>query len=160
MQEAADLLAETTEKCKLLVRYLNESKPEDPRVKKLVAGFNPKKISETLPTSELTAYSENKGEKLAFCLDKYKKTGETGSSHVSQDTETVLIDLNTLFFVAIHEMAHICTTSVGHKQDFWDNFKFLLIEAKNTGLYQPRDYKKNPQPFCGMDITDNPYYDL
>lgn len=28
---------------------------------------------ETLPTSEYTAYSQNKGEKLAFCLNKEKK---------------------------------------------------------------------------------------
>ena len=35
--------------------------------------FNPRKISETLPTSEFTAYSENKGEKLAFCTTTTKK---------------------------------------------------------------------------------------
>ena len=50
--------------------------------------FNPRKISETLPTSEFTAYSENKGEKLAFCTTTTKK----GSK---------LIDENTLTFVAI-----------------------------------------------------------
>lgn len=51
---------------------MKETHPNDTRVKKLVAGFNPKSISETLPTSELTAYSENKGEKIAFCLNTTK----------------------------------------------------------------------------------------
>ena len=64
--EAADLLATVTNKCKELVKYVGEKYPEDPDVKRLVDGFNPRQISETLPTSELTAYSENKGEKIAF----------------------------------------------------------------------------------------------
>jgi hypothetical protein len=103
---------------------------------------------ETLPTSEMTAYSENKGEKLAFCLNKTK------------NDNTQLIDLNTLTFVAFHELSHIMTKSIGHKQDFWNNFKFLLENAKSAGIYQPVDYKKNPEAYCGMDLTDNPYYDL
>jgi len=149
LELAADMLANVTKKCKMLVYYVKEKYPDDPKVKKLVNGFNPKKISETLPTSELTAYSENKGEKIAFCLNKKKK-----------ETDDKLIDLNTLTFVAIHELSHIMTTSIGHKQDFWQNFKFLLENAKNANIYQPIDYKKENQEYCGMTITDNPYYDL
>ena len=144
---AADLLANVTQKCKKLVEYVKNKYPNDERVKRLVSGFNPKKISETLPTSELTAYSENKGEKIAFCLNRTKNS-------------TTLIDINTLTFVAIHELSHIATTSIGHKQDFWQNFKFLLEKAKEAGIYNPVDYKKKPQTYCGMTITDNPYYDI
>ena len=71
-----------------------------------------------------------------------------------------LIDINTLTFVAIHELAHITTKSIGHKSEFWENFKFLLEEAKSAGIHQPEDYKKKPKEYCGMKITDNPYYDL
>jgi hypothetical protein len=145
--EAADLLATVTNKCKELVKYVGEKYPEDPDVKRLVDGFNPRQISETLPTSELTAYSENKGEKIAFCLNKTKNS-------------TTLIDLNTLTFVSIHELSHVMTKSVGHKQDFWQNFKFLLENAKEANIYQPVDYKKKPENYCGMTITDSPYYDL
>jgi hypothetical protein len=147
LDQAADMLANVTKKCKMLVYYMKEKYPEDSRVEKLVKGFNPKSISETLPTSELTAYSENKGEKIAFCLNKKKE----------QDK---MIDLNTLTFVAIHELSHIMTTSIGHKQEFWNNFKFLLENAKHAHIYNPIDYKKKPQEYCGMTITDNPYYDL
>lgn len=146
--DAANLLASVTEKCKELIKYMNLNHPDDARVRRLVNGFNPKKISETLPTSELTAYSENKGEKIAFCLNKKKHD------------DTQLIDANTLTFVAFHELSHIMTTSIGHKQDFWNNFKFLLENAKTSGIYIPVDYKKNPESYCGMTITDNPYYDL
>ena len=148
IKTAANLLATVTEKCKKMVAYMKEKHPKDPRVIKLVAGFNPKSISETLPTSTLTAYSENKGEKIAFCLNKTK---EDNSS---------LIDINTLTFVALHELSHIMTTSIGHKQDFWQNFKFVLENAKEANIYQPIDYKKNPKQYCGMDINDNPYFDL
>jgi hypothetical protein len=147
IQESVDLLAQVTQRMKDLVEYMKNKYPDDKSVHKLVANFNPKKISETLPTSELTAYSENKGEKIAFCLNKTKNG-------------TTLIDLNTLTFVAIHELSHLMTSSVGHKQDFWKNFKFLLENAKEIKIYNPVDYKKDNQSYCGMTITDNPLYDM
>jgi hypothetical protein len=147
LNKAADLLASVTEKCKKLVEYVDKKYPNKENVKRLVAGFNPKKVSETLPTSTYTAYSENKGEKIAFCLNTKK-----------QDNEN-LIDENTLTFVAIHELSHVATKSIGHKTEFWDNFKFLLTEAKDAGIHNPVDYKKEPREYCGMKIHDNPYYD-
>jgi hypothetical protein len=147
MQLASDLLANVTQKLKDLVAYCAAKFPDDENVQRMVQKFNPTKISETLPTSEHTAYSENKGEKIAFCLNKQKNG-------------TKLIDINTLTFVAIHELAHVMTKTEGHEQIFWQNFKFLLEQAKNANIYEPVDYKKNPQPYCGMDITDNPYYDF
>jgi len=148
VKPAANLLATVTTKCKDLVDYVNEKYPNDPKVQRLVKGFNPKKISETLPNSELTAYSENKGEKIAFCLNKKK------------EDDNNLIDINTLTFVAIHELSHIMTVSIGHKQEFWQNFKFLLENAKSANIYDPVDYKKKPEEYCGMTISDNPFYDL
>ena len=147
MELAANLLASVTQKLKDLVIYCAKKFPDNENVQRMVQKFNPTKISETLPTSEYTAYSENKGEKLAFCLNKEKN----GSK---------LIDINTLTFVAINELAHIMTISEGHKQEFWQNFKFLLEQAKAANIYDPVNYKKNPESYCGMDITDNPYYDL
>lgn len=146
-EQAANLLADVTTKCKEMVEYMKKNHPNDDRVKRLTEGFNPQKINETLPNSELTAYSENKGEKLAFCLNTRKN-------------ETKLIDINTLTFVALHELSHIMTKSIGHKQEFWSNFKFLLENAKEANIYQPVNYKKQPQEYCGMTINDNPYYDL
>ena len=147
VQNAVDLLATVTKKCKQLVAYMNDKYPDEERVKRLVDGFNPKKIMETLPTSQFTAYSENKGEKIAFCLNKKKGENEN------------LIDEKTLTFVAIHELSHVMTLSIGHKAEFWENFKFLLENAKEAGIHQPVDYKSQPASYCGMDIHDNPYYD-
>ena len=146
--KASNLLARTTEKLEYLVENLGQRYPDRDNVKRMVKNFNPTTIKETLPTSEYTAYSENKGEKLAFCLNKKKSNNDN------------LIDSNTLTFVAIHELGHIMTESVGHTDEFWQNFKFLLENAVELKLYTPIDYKKEPENYCGMDITDNPYYDL
>lgn len=148
IQAAADLLARVTEKCKRLVDYVKDKHPNDEAVKRLVDGYNPKKIMETLPTSEYTAYSENKGEKLAFCLNKKKGNNSN------------LIDEHTLTFVSIHELSHVMTKSVGHKSEFWENFKFLLENAKEAGIHHPEDYKKEPKEYCSMKIHDNPYFDV
>lgn len=147
IDEASDLLAKVEQRCKKLVKYMEEKYPNKEEVKRLVEGFSDTIIQETLPTSTLTAYSENKGDKIALCLLKEKE-------------KTQLIDIDTLTFVAIHELAHIMTESIGHKKEFWTNFKFLLENAKEANIYNPRDFKKSPQQYCGMKIDDNPYYDM
>ena len=148
IQKASNLLAKTTEKMEKLVKSMGSTYKERENVNRLVENFNPTTIKETLPTSEYTAYSENKGEKLAFCLNEDKHDNDN------------LIDANTLTFVAIHELAHVMSSTVGHNDEFWNNFKFLLEHAVELGIYEPVDYKKKPQNYCGMDITDNPFYDL
>lgn len=52
------------------------------------------------------------------------------------------------------------TESIVHKPEFWQNMKFLLVNAKQAGIYNPVDYKNNPKEYCGTTITDNPYYDI
>lgn len=147
LELAADHLANVNISMNKLVRHCENKYPDRDIVKRLVKGYNPKSIIETLPTSEYTAYSQNKGEKIAFCLDTEKNDGK-------------LIDMNTLTFVAIHELAHVACESVGHTNEFWSIFKFLLQESKNIEIYNPIDYKKKPTKYCGMTINDNPYYDF
>ena len=147
LKEAANHLAKVNENMKLVVKYCSEKYGDQENVVRLIKGFNPKKIVETLPTSKLTAYSENKGEKIAFCLAKVKGNDDD------------LIDMNTLTFVALHELAHVATKSIGHTKEYWDNFKFLLIQAEKINIYKPIDYSKQQKSYCGMNITHNPYYD-
>tara|TARA_B100000900_G_scaffold407777_1_gene420986 strand:- start:1823 stop:2422 length:600 start_codon:yes stop_codon:yes gene_type:complete len=147
LNSAVDLLSNTINSLEELKNYINEKYPNDDRVKRINAKFNKTKIKETLPTSKFKAYSENKGETLAFCLNTENENNEE------------LMDKHTLLFVAIHELAHIATVSIGHKEEFWTNFKWLLVNAKQAGIHEPFDYKKKPKKFCGMNVTDNPYYD-
>jgi len=85
MKKASDLLAKTTVNMTKLVEYLEKKFPDNENIIFLAKNYNPKKIKEILPTSEYTAYSENKGEKIAFCLGKDKKNVDD------------LIDENTLY---------------------------------------------------------------
>jgi predicted metal-dependent hydrolase len=142
---AADLLATVTQSMKKLVDYMQRNYPTYENVQRLVKNFNPKKIIENDPEDEHTAYSENKGEKIAFCLTKSK-------------TDEKLIDKNTLTFVAIHELAHTMTLSIGHKEEFWNNFKFLLENAVRAHIYTSVDYAKTPIQYCGILIDENPLY--
>lgn len=146
VKESADLLAKVTNNCKKLVEFLKEKHGDkDDRVNRLVKNFKADKVYEILPTSKFTAYSENKGEKLAFCLNTTKKGHEP-------------IDLNTLTFVAIHELSHIATVSKGHTEEFWRNMQFLVKEAERCGIYKVINYKEMPKTYCGMTITSNPYF--
>ena len=147
-QEAVDLIAKVVTNCRKLVEYCAEKFPDKDSVQRLVKNFNPERIMETLPTSTHTAYSENKGEKIAFCLNEER-----------DENTSSLIDEHTLTFVAIHELSHLATESIGHKPEFWTNFKFLLEVAKDMGIHNPVDYQKSPKRYCGMDIQDNPYYE-
>jgi hypothetical protein len=145
LKESVELLAEVNTRMQQMVAYLSEKYPTDLRVQRLSKNFNPNKIVETLPTSEYTAYSENKGEKLAFCLRQYKN-------------EASLIDINTLTFVALHELSHLMSSSVGHNEEFWSNFKFMLDNSVEANIYKPIDYSKTPVEYCGMSINSNPLY--
>jgi hypothetical protein len=145
LNKAADLLATTALSMSKVVEYCNQNYHDDDAVKRLVSRYDPIQIKETLPTSEFTAYSENKGQKMALCVNK-KRDG------------TKLIDQNTLTFVALHELAHIMSVSIGHTKEFWQNFKFLLDRGVEIGVYAPVDYSKTPTQYCGMDLTSNPYY--
>lgn len=65
-------------------------------------------------------------------------------------------DINTLMFVAIHELAHIVTNELQHTDKFWNNMKKLLHRAEDIGVYKYVDYRMNPVEYCGMMIDSAP----
>lgn len=144
-EKAAGLMAEIRNNLLKLINHLKKQFPKDPRVNRLEEKFNPDNMSESSPDSTYTSYSVNKGEKLVFCLRQ-------------KDATQRLIDLNTMMFVAIHELAHIMTHSVGHTKEFWNNMRFLLDIAmsKDVGVYSYQPYHRQPQSYCGITISDTP----
>lgn len=148
VKDAVDLLAKTTDKLKKFIEYLKIKYPDKDIIKRLVNGFNPEKIKETLPNSKHTAYTENKKD-MYFCLNIKR-----------DNNESELIDEHTLMFVAIHEISHICSKGIGHKSEFWENFRFLLDEAKLAGIHEPIDYSNTPTEYCSTKINDNPYFEM
>jgi hypothetical protein len=147
-QQAADLLARMRINLQTLMDDLTQSYPNKPQVQRLVQNFraDPNRFFESTPDAEHTSYSVNKGEAVHFCLRQ-------------RDGSERLVDNNVMMFVALHEMAHMITKSVGHDTDFWNNFGWLLREAESRNLYKPTDFKSHPVMYCGVQITDAPQYD-
>jgi hypothetical protein len=146
LKDVVDLFARTSVKLKKLIKYLKNNEMDKPSIKRLVEKYNPDKIVEILPTSEYTAYAENKGEKIALCATKQRHSGK-------------MIDENTLMFVVLHELAHIMTVTINHTSEFWQNFKDIITHAKKVKIYEPKDYAISNVTYCGMNIEHNPYYD-
>jgi hypothetical protein len=142
-QEAANLLAQIRAGLEKMVVHLKEDFGEDERTGRLLKNFRSDKISEGSENAKYTSYSINKGEKIVFCLR-------------SKDEQKKLVDLNTMMFVALHELAHIATESVGHTKEFWDNFKWILKHAVKHKIYLFQDFNSKPVGYCGIQITDNP----
>ena len=74
---------------------------------------------------------------------------------IDQNTNKIH-DINTLMFVAIHELAHNVNPSVGHDQQFWNTMAMILKIADQNHLYTIVDYSKNPTQYCGMTIDNTP----
>lgn len=139
-QNAADLLSYANKNGQILIKHLINKYPDDTRIIKLNKNYDTNSLSESSANSEYTSYTINKGEKVILCL---------------RNTDNSLIDKNTLMYVYIHELAHIMTKKVGHIDEFWENFKFILKEAQKLNIYKYEDYSKNNKPYCGIKITNN-----
>jgi hypothetical protein len=144
-EKAADLMAKIHTNLETLINHYKSDPATiaDPRVKTMVERFNPNNMMENNIGEDSTSYSENKGEKIVVCL-RDKTQGYP------------FVDMNTVTFVVLHEMAHLMTITIGHTPEFWANFRRILQDSIQCGIYQEVNYSKNPTPYCGMTITDSP----
>ena len=143
-QQAANLLSEIRNRLTKLVEYVGtQNDAEKADIERLKKNFRPDNISESSPGNSYTSYSINKGEKIVFCIRSKDKTNK-------------LMDINTMMFVAIHELAHLMTKSIGHTPEFWNNMKYLLKKAIDINLYVKQDFAKKPVNYCGTKITNSP----
>lgn len=140
-REAADLIATIKNKLKTLLEHLEKTYGNsDDRIIMLKKNYRPEKLSEGVDTPGYTSYSVNKGEQIVLCLRNKDK----------------LMDVNTMMFVVLHEFAHLATESIGHTEEFWTNFKWILEESMNIGIYVRQDFKNNNVDYCGIKITSTP----
>jgi len=149
-QEAANLLARVRQRISTLCDKLLTTYPDKPQITRIRKNFRPDDASrflEATPDAQHTSYSVNKGEQVHLCLRQRNGPDES------------LVQENVMTFVALHELAHCATETIGHGPDFWNNFGWLLKEAESNGLYQYTDFRAHPVSYCGMHITDSPSYD-
>ena len=140
-KEAADLIAKIKQRIITLIEHMeNTFGISDERVANLKNNFRPDRLKEGVSTPGYTSYSVNKGEQIVLCLR-------------NKDS---LVDINTMMFVVLHEMAHLASVSIGHTEEFWNNFRWILEESINIGIYVKQDFEKKSVEYCGMDITSSP----
>jgi predicted metal-dependent hydrolase len=146
-QEAADRLSRVRDKLLRLRKYLEQSHMDKPFVSNMVKNFDaaPARFSESTPDAQYTSYSVNKGQKIYMCLRQ-------------RDAEEQLVNENILTFVALHEMAHTGTQSIGHTPEFWNHFAWLIKQAEHVKIYEYMDFAAHPVEYCGVHITDSPTY--
>jgi hypothetical protein len=147
--EAAERIAKVKQNIQKIVGlYKQDEYVSDKPTQLLVERYRPDSILENSVTSKDTSYSENKGEKIVICLrDK------------NDPPAYPFVDMNTVMFVVLHEMAHLMTAELSsgkHTPEFWANFRRLLEDASRIGIYTPVNYAKSPVDYCGMKITDSP----
>lgn len=142
-QEAADTLALLNQDMLQLIEHLITKYPDNPAIKRLKKNYDPNNISEGSPYSGYTSYTVNKGQKLVLCIRQKNKT------------KKLIKDRNLLRYVVFHEAGHYASKTVGHNKEFWQNFKFIIKEAVDIGLYTKVNYKNNPQPYCGITVSSS-----
>lgn len=154
--KASELLARLNLFCLNIIKHLrnkylwryNNNEEAKGIVKFLLYNYNPDGIIENAPSNNSnTSYVDDKGKEFAVCLRE--KISGKNKFHSFEELQ----------FVVLHEMSHMANVNYGHGQDFWEIFKFILQEAKKTGLYTPVDYSKYPLNYCSLNVNHNPYFD-
>jgi hypothetical protein len=154
-QTAADTLAALNERIIELLRSLRGRYGRDagpgpgPMItRRLLERYNPDNLAENSPRDPRgdTSYTIDKGAIVALCL---RDRAPAAAVH----------DLDTLTFVALHELTHIAIEDVDHPPRFWVAFRFILVEAEDAGVFLSPNYAANPRRYCGLNIDYNPRYD-
>jgi len=139
-QESADALGEINTRLVKLIDHV-KTRRTPPGYLGRLSKYNPYSLNENIWNID-TTYTVNKGQNMTFCLSP-------------RHPETRVYEINILMYVAIHELAHVSSISVGHTPEFLLNFKSLLGYAIEAGLYEYIDYQKSPVEYCGLNITDS-----
>ena len=82
-----------------------------------------------------------------------KKDGVIGSN-VNKGYEIYIClegdDVNSAFYVLIHELAHMTVPEYDHSIKFWENFEKLKKICIDSGLY----VKSGTRQYCGDSVRD------
>lgn len=139
---ALNNLVKIRQKLNLLVQHLLKKYPDNNLINRLDQRFKNTILREANPNgnSAQTSYTINKGDVIVLCMRTVNKK---------------MVDFNTLMYVAIHELAHVYSSSYHHNPEFWTNMKFLIDEAIEIGIYNQTNYEADPVRYCGMTIASN-----
>lgn len=136
--ERAEFLHQLYLRNVVLLDYLAVYHEDDERVKRLLKSTP--RIREVEASSSEAGYTEDKGAAIALCLkdEDYKDK------------------LDALYFVMLHELAHVANDEWGHGPEFWETFDFIQESAIRAGVYEYVDYSEDPVQICDFSLNQNP----
>jgi hypothetical protein len=158
IQEASDTMYKINEFIIAFLKHMRNKyifnknkykKTEVEFVERMIKNYNPDSLFEHNPSDNNdTSYVVNKGEKFGICIRN------------KLVDKNIIHDIDIIKFVVLHELSHLGCISYGHGIDFWEWFKFNLIESKKANLYIPKDYNNNSINYCGLNVTYSPYFNI
>ena len=145
-QEAADFLADLRKELIDFTLFIqgrkeNQNKKED--FNRFFSRLDPDNIIEAPDDDSSTSYCINKGEEIAICLR-------------DKEDNTKFHKKNTIIYVILHELAHVMSVSIGHNEEFMENFRFLLRNAIKAKVWNRVDYCRpnKGEKYCGIEIRE------
>jgi len=138
-QETADALARLNTKVTAFIkRLIQESDTEHKAMAlRLSKRYDPDALSEGRVDKRFTSYTINKGEQVVLCLR-------------TRDAKDQIYDDNLIFYVTLHELAHISSVTEDHSPEFHQNFRYLLRKASEWDVWKRVD---RPFQYCGMKVN-------
>jgi predicted metal-dependent hydrolase len=138
-QETADTLARLNKKVLDFIQRLVVNSESDYKAMalRLSDRYNPDALSEGRIDKRFTSYTVNKGEQVVLCVR-------------SRDAKDQIYDDNLIFYVTLHELAHIASITEDHSPEFHKNFRYLLRKASEWDLWQKVN---EPFQYCGLDVN-------
>ncbi|KAJ3090196.1 hypothetical protein HK102_004450 [Quaeritorhiza haematococci] len=134
-QDAADVLAKLRKNLNHIVSRLPDSEVSTRLHTRILRTKMEEEDHE--PGLGLSTYTVNKGDSIVFCLKRGSK----------------FYNYQFLMYVALHELAHIASVSVGHNAEFHKNFTWLLNEARKTGLFHGPPPITTPFKYCSTCVN-------
>lgn len=149
--DSANTLSEINKRIISLIEHLERLYSNDASknyfIRKLRKNYNSYMISEAAIDPRYTTYTVDK-EDMHICLR-------------TRDQHENIYDINTLMYVSIHELGHLCNYTHndipvnGHGPEFKMIFKFLIEESIKIGVYKYVNYYKQPVEYCGLTISSS-----
>lgn len=141
-QKSSNYLSELNKRIVILINYLSVKHSDKDFYKRLKDIYHPDILSENA-SSLYTSYVLNK-KYIVLCIKQ-----KDGS----------FVDINTMTYVILHELAHLCSKELVQEHEHNTNiefrtiFKTLIQSGIECGIYKFSDYKTNPASYCGLTIN-------
>lgn len=124
------LLVSIKEKYSALLAYLDGPDNKDPRWDKLKRRAIVTGLVDHDKSKGPIGFNVNKGYEICICL-----AGD---------------DINSAFYVLLHELAHMTVSEYDHSTKFWNNFRDLKTLCNSLGIY---DNSAGSSKYCGDSVV-------